>query len=221
MRHSFVRPELLDRALTHRSISGTRKGKVAAARADETNERLEFLGDRVLGLIIAEALLEQFAAADEGELAQRLAALVAEPTLVAVARAIDLGAHVKAAPGQPTTAIDAILADACEAIVGAIYLDGGHASARAFILRHWSRHIADAKTPPKDSKSALQEWAQGRGLPLPTYRQVDRTGPDHAPEFTVSVAVDGFAEERGVGKSKQFAEILAATAFLARRRDAR
>lgn len=221
LRHTFTRPELLTRALTHRSVSGTRAGKSGALRATETNERFEFLGDRVLGLAIAEALLNRFPSADEGELAQRLAALVAEPTLAAVARDLDLGVHVKAAPGQPTGAVDAILADACEAIVGAIYLDAGLDAARSFIACHWSARIEQAKAPPKDAKSALQEWAQGRGLPLPIYREIERSGPDHAPQFTVAVMVEGFADERGIGKSKQAAETVAATVFLDKQHHAR
>jgi ribonuclease-3 len=161
-------------------------------------------------------LLKRFPGADEGELAQRLAALVAEPTLVTVARGLDLGRHVKAAPGQDTAAVDAILADACEAIVGALYLDGGLDTARAFVATQWTAHVESATAPPKDAKSTLQEWAQGRGLPLPEYRETQRSGPDHAPRFTCSVTVLGHPPEIGTGKSKQIAETLAATAFLDR-----
>lgn len=217
--HRFANPDLLDRALTHRSVSGARKS--ARVRALSTNERLEFLGDRILGLVVAEALLARFPDAEEGELAQRLAALVAEPTLTDVAREIDLVAHVKSAAGQSASAMDSILADACEAVVGAIYEDAGLDASRTFVLTHWQPRIERAKAPPKDSKSALQEWAQGRGLPLPAYREVERSGPDHAPHFVVAVSVPGFAEETGAGKSKQMAETLAATAFLDRRRNDR
>ncbi len=217
--HRFTQPDLLERALTHRSVTGTRKGGAGPVRAVDTNERLEFLGDRVLGLAVAEALSERFPEADEGELAHRLAALVAEPTLVAVASELGLGAHVKASVGHAESAVDTILADACEAIVGAIHVDAGLDAARKFVKSRWQGRLEMAKAPPKDSKSALQEWAQGQGLPLPEYREVERTGPDHAPRFTVAVTVAGFAEERGEGKSKQLAETLAATAFLNRRRN--
>lgn len=214
--YRFKQPQLLEHALTHRSVSGGRKG--AAEGEVVTNERLEFLGDRVLGLVIAEALLTKFPREVEGQVAQRLAALVAEPTLAAVARGLNLGRHVKAAPGQDAESIDAILADACEAVVGALYLDGGLPAARTFILTHWEPRINLAGAPPKDAKSALQEWAQGQGLALPKYREASRSGPDHAPVFTCVVAVEGFAEQEGSGKSKQAAETAAATAFLDNRK---
>lgn len=205
--HRFADAALLDQALTHRSLTGqggTQKAKQA------TNERLEFLGDRVLGLVVADLLLSKFAAENEGQLAQRLAALVAQPTLVAVARDLDLGRHVRAAAGQDAEDTDAILADACEAVIGALYRDGGLEVAADFIARHWSPRMDAAVAPPKDAKSALQEWAQGRGLPLPSYRVIAQAGPDHAPAFTVGVSVDGFAEVEGRGRSKRQAETAAA-----------
>jgi ribonuclease-3 len=211
--HRFADPALLDQALTHRSVTG-QSANPNAKRF--TNERLEFLGDRVLGLVIADLLLKKFAAENEGQLAQRLAALVAQPTLVAVARELDLGPHVRAAAGQDAEDTDAILADACEAVIGALYLDGGLAVAAAFVARHWGPRMDAAVAPPKDAKSALQEWAQGRGLPLPGYRVIDQAGPDHAPSFTVGVSVEGFAEVEGRGRSKRQAETAAAAAFVKR-----
>ncbi|MDX2222257.1 MAG: ribonuclease III [Rhodospirillaceae bacterium] len=209
--HRFADSALLDQALTHRSVTGQ---SANAKTRQATNERLEFLGDRVLGLVIADLLLKTFAAENEGQLAQRLAALVAQPTLVAVARELDLGPNVRAAAGQDAEDTDAILADACEAVIGALYLDGGLAVAAGFIARHWTARMDAAIAPPKDAKSALQEWAQGRGLPLPNYRVIDQSGPDHAPAFTVAVAVEGFAEVEGRGRSKRQAETAAAAAFV-------
>ncbi|MCB2106110.1 MAG: ribonuclease III [Rhodobacteraceae bacterium] len=209
--YRFTDQSLLSQALTHRSLTGGRRGAGGA-----TNERLEFLGDRVLGLVIADALLAKFTAENEGELAQRLAALVSENVLADVARDLGLGDHVRAAPGQDAGETDAIMADACEAVIGAMYRDGGLRAAEEFIHAHWVKRIDAAVAPPKDPKSALQEWAQGKGLPLPTYRVIDRTGPDHAPQFTVGVTVEGHAEQIGQGRTKRQAETTAAQALIDR-----
>ena len=208
--HRFDDPGLLARALTHRGAVGSRKPGAL------TNERFEFLGDRVLGLVIAEALLQAFPDEDEGALAPRLAGLVSTPSLARVGEALGLARHVKVAPGQradDTTAT--MLADACEAVIGALYLDGGLDAARTFILNEWRVLITADLTPPKDAKTALQEWAQARGLPLPNYRVVTASGPAHAPSFVMAVAVEGYPETQGAGRTKRLATQAAAAALLA------
>lgn len=210
--HEFGRPELLSRALTHTSVDS------AAGRA-ATYERLEFLGDRVLGLIVAEMLLEHFPNAAESELAPRFNELVRRESVAKVARDLGLGAHFRLGPGEHQTGGRnkiAILADVGEAVIAALYLDGGLDVAKAFIRRHWTPLIGEQTTPPRDGKTVLQEWSQARGLGLPDYRQRTRTGPDHAPRFTIEVGVEGFAPAVGTGASKREAERLAAEAFLAR-----
>lgn len=207
--YSFTQPSLLLEALTHRGAVG------AGAAQTPTNERLEFLGDRVLGLVIAETLLTEFPDEAEGALATRLAALVSAPVCGRVAQALGLAAHVKTAPGQQAgDEHTAVLADACEAVIGALYLDGGLAAARAFISAAWAEELHADLTPPKDAKTALQEWAQARGLPLPAYRLVEETGPAHAPAFVMAVSVEGHPESRGTGRTKRAATQEAAAALL-------
>ena len=210
--YRFRDPSLLRMALTHAS---------ARSSAPETldNERLEFLGDRVLGLAVAELLTERFPEAPEGELARRLNLLVRRETCAAVAQDLDLGASMvmsgsEAGSGgrEKTT----ILADACEAVLGAAFLDGGFAEARRLVRDLWTPHLGDSDVVPTDAKSALQEWAQGRGLPLPRYMEVRRRGPDHAPQFTTEVQIDGLEPARGEGMSKRLAEQAAASAMLLR-----
>jgi ribonuclease-3 len=211
--HRFERPELLDQALTHSSAS-----HLAAARqgGGRSYERLEFLGDRILGLIIAEMLLVAYPDEAEGALARRHAELVRKETLAAVAGEIDLAQYVRlplieepAARRNPS-----LLADVCEAVIAALYLDGGFAIARDFIVRHWTARMAAALAPPKDAKTALQEWAQGRGRKLPAYRLLKAEGPSHHPVFTVSVEVEGLAEQTATGASKRQAEATAAALLL-------
>ncbi len=210
--HRFQDPSLLTLALTHRGALGAVRGKSNTIG----NERLEFLGDRVLGLVIAEALLQKFPDENEGALAARLAALVSAAELTRVAETISLSGHLKIAPTQRLDpAATAVLADACEAVIGALYLDGGLDKAAAFIAKHWAPAMDTAAGPPKDPKMALQEWAQGRGLPLPAYKDVEASGPAHAPSFTMSVAVEGFPRVLGKGRTKRLATQAAATALLA------
>jgi ribonuclease-3 len=217
LQHRFADPSLLTRALTHRSVVGMRKPGGAVIETDSfANERLEFLGDRVLGLVIAELLFKRFKGEAEGQMAQRLAVLVSAPTLARVARASGLETEIRMASGQSAGDADAILADACEAVIGAMYLDGGLKPAEAFIRAQWTALVDEAVAPPKDAKSSLQEWAQGQGFPLPVYQVVSQDGPDHAPNFVVTVAVTGQAPTEGRGKSKRIAEQAAATALLAR-----
>jgi ribonuclease-3 len=211
--HRFDRPELLDQALTHSSASHLATARTGGARS---YERLEFLGDRILGLIIAEMLLAAYPDEAEGALARRHAELVRKETLAAVAGEIDLAQHVRlplieepAASSNPS-----LLADVCEAVIAALYLDGGFSSARNFISQHWTARMTAALAPPKDPKTALQEWAQGRGRKLPAYRLLKAEGPPHHPIFTVAVEVDGVGEQTATGASKRQAEATAAALLL-------
>ncbi|WP_290998079.1 ribonuclease III [Hyphomicrobium sp.] len=211
--HRFKNQQLVEVALTHASMRG---GK--AQKSD--NERLEFIGDRVLGLVIAEALSERFPSASEGELARRYNRLVRGEACARVARSIGLGQHLilsDSEAGSGGRAKGTILADAMEAILGAIFLDAGFEIARAVVRRLWESH--DEQHPASagpDAKSALQEWAQGKGLALPEYVEVSRKGPDHAPRFTSEVRITGCAPARGEGASKRAAEQAAARALLER-----
>lgn len=182
--HEFARPDLLREALTHRSVAGRRGGF--------SNERLEFIGDRVLGLLIAEWLAERFPNEQEGDLGKRLAQLVSQPILAAIAEQAGLPALLAVAPGEARAGVRqraTVLADALEATIGALYLDAGLPPARAFIRRVWETTMATQTRPPQDAKTALQEWTQARGAPLPEYEILSRAGPAHAPEFVVRVRV--------------------------------
>lgn len=217
--HAFADPALLSEALTHASAVGT------GSRPRRSYERLEFLGDRVLGLVIAHLLIERFPADAEGALTQRHAALVQKAALIAVAerlalgRWIEIGRHEAESGGRTKPAL---LADCCEAVIGALYLDGGLEAARRFIGEAWEPLLAEALAPPRDAKTTLQEWAQARGLEIPTYEVVARSGPPHDPCFTVEARVPGLEPTRGQGRSKRVAEREAAEALLgqARERDA-
>jgi len=207
--YRFARPELLGRALVHAS---------AARPGDRGNERLEFLGDRVLGLVIAEALLNRFPGEREGSIARRHASLVSQPVLARVAEAIALGDFLTFAKGERDAGAatnPAILADALEAMIAAIYLDGGLEAARGFVLRQWEPLMIEGSAPPSDPKTALQEWALARGLALPEYRVVKSEGPAHSPRFEVTVEIEGIPAAAGEGRSKRAAEKVAATALLA------
>jgi ribonuclease III len=206
--YSFKDRSLLDQALTHRSVE-------AAGGADY--ERLEFLGDRVLALVVTEMLMAAFPVEREGALAKRLAALVRQETLADVARDIGLGGYIRLSRGEADGGgreNEAILADVCEAVIAAIYHDGGIAAARDFIERHWRGRLQSVSAPPQDAKTTLQEWAQGRGLALPSYVITAREGPDHAPVFTVQVALTDGQSADGRGPSKRVAEQAAARKLL-------
>lgn len=212
--YDFKQQDLLSEALTHPS---------AAGRGGPNYERLEFLGDRVLGLVVADMLLRRFPDEAEGPLAQRLAELVRRETLAKVAEEIELGAVLRLAKGEDAAgerANPAILSDACEALIGALYLDGGLSVARAAVETWLTPYLEQAVCPPQDAKTALQEWAQGRGLPLPDYRETARSGPDHQPLFTIEVSVKDREGETGQGRSKRLAEQAAAESLLARLRGA-
>jgi len=209
----FRDPSLLSLAFTHPSALGARVPAAASY------QRLEFLGDRVLGLIVADHIYFGFPNEDEGALARRFAALVSAASLIRVARALDLGRYLRVGPSEETSGgrgRDANVADALEALIGALYLDGGIEAARDFVLSHWQALIDDQIKPPQDAKTALQEWAQARGLPLPAYRLIVESGPAHEPEFVIEVQLPGYAPATGRGGSKRVAEHLAAAVLLAR-----
>ena len=209
----FSDQALLDRALTHSSVGD-------GSKRVSDNERLEFVGDRVLGLLAAERLAELYPKSDEGDLAPRLNALVSRKACAVVARNLDLGAALRLSPAETKAGgrdKDSILAGACEALMAALYQEGGLAAARTFFLAQWADQIQDLGLPrPQDPKTALQEWAQGKGKPLPAYAVVQRTGPDHAPLFTVEAQVQGLEPARAQGRSRQDAEKAAAQALLQR-----
>lgn len=211
--YQFTDRDLLRRALTHASAPGADGGSVTS------NERLEFLGDRVLGLLIAENLGRLYPDAPEGELAVRLNDLVRQKTLADVAGKINLGDYLIMSAGETRAGgrrKPAILADGCEAVIAALYLDGGLEAARAFVKAQWGRRLAGRLKLPRDAKTALQEWAQAQGRPLPSYRLAGRTGPDHGPAFEVELTVEGIDPSIGTGGSKRIAEQAAARALLIR-----
>ncbi len=199
--------ELLQRALSHRSLQGAGIGY----------ERLEFLGDRVLGLIVADMLLTEFPKEEEGAIAKRHAALVRRETLADVAARIRLGDYIMMSEGEHAAGgreNPAILSDVCEAVIAFLYRARGLDGARDFIWQNWITRLESAAEPPRDAKTSLQEWLQGRGRPLPAYRTVGRSGPDHAPVFKVAVQVNGLDPVSGEGRSKRAAEQAAAQAML-------
>jgi ribonuclease-3 len=209
--YKFKDRDLLERSLTHISATGGNRGN--------SYQRLEFLGDHVLGLIISDMLFRSFPKADEGELSRRLADLVRREACADVARAINLGVALRLgssennAGGRMRTAI---LADVCESLVGAVYLDGGYEAAVDLVERLWGERMRTPVRPLRDPKTILQEWAQARGLPTPTYREVARTGPQHDPVFRVAVVLPGKESVEGVDRSKRGAEQAAAAAMLKR-----
>jgi ribonuclease III len=209
--YEFTDRDLLARALTHSSA-------LAGSNRAMSYQRLEFLGDRVLGLAISELLMREFPQASEGELSRRLADLVRADACAAVARAMQLDAAIYLGTTKGTKAklTLTILADACEAVVGAAFLDGGYGPAADLVQRFWRERMLAPARPLRDPKTMLQEWAQGRGLPTPAYREVERSGPHHSPEFRISVALPGRPPAEGVGGTKRAAEQAAAAAMLER-----
>lgn len=206
IQYNFKDAGLLRTALTHSSTGET-----------YNYERLEFLGDRVLGLVIASLLFEKFPDEKEGDMAKRLASLVQGETLAKLALRISLGdfiffSEAEAAAGGSEN--EHILADVMEAVIGAMYLDGGIEPCRDLILTQWEDTLYTMIKPPQHPKTAIQEWAQGQGLPLPEYTILEQSGPDHAPVFEVKVEVRGYDEVRGTGRSRAEAEKIAAQAFM-------
>ena len=209
--HEFSDETLLCRALTHPSVATT--------HPRDHYERLEFLGDRVLGLVVAELLWHRYPAEAEGHMARRHADAVCRDSLAEVALKIGLDGDIRLAQGEEVAGErgnPAILADVCEAVLAALYLDGGLAAAERFVAREWLPLIEANRSPPRDPKTGLQEWAQGRGLPLPRYRELGREGPAHEPVFTIEVTVEGFEPESASGGSKRAAERAAAEKLLAK-----
>ena len=211
--YRFADAALLERALTHISALKGPQGRGASY------QRLEFLGDHVLGLAISDMLFRSFPKADEGELSRRLADLVRRESCADVAREIELGGAIRLGASEASAGGRlriAILADVCESLIGAIFLDGGYGAASNFVERFWSDRMRAPARPLRDPKTVLQEWAQAHGLPTPSYREVERTGPHHDPEFRVAVTLPQREPAEGKGRSKRAAEQAAAAAMLAR-----
>ncbi len=204
--YRFKDQALLKTALTHSSTG-----------AKANYERLEFLGDRVLGLVVAETLYQKFPNEPEGHLAKRLAALVQGRFLAEISREMQLGQYIEFSDAEKSAGGDEndnILADVFESLIGALYLDSDYKTCRDLITRLWDDRFDTMKTPPQHPKTAVQEWAQSKNLPLPKYKIVDQSGPDHAPIFDVELCVDGYAPVKAQATSRQEAEKLAAAAFL-------
>ena len=213
--YRFADPDQLLRALTHSSAISPSK------RIAHDYQRLEFLGDRVLGLAVADLLYRRLPKASEGELNRSLVRLVRKETCAAMARDLELGSYIRLGEAEARSGgaeKEAILSDVAEALFAAIYLDGGLGKAYEVIERLLGDHIIAASHLRPDAKTTLQEWAQGRGLEPPNYVEVERTGPDHAPEFTIAVEIGGFDRLTATGPSKKLAEHKAAEAFLIRER---
>ncbi len=216
--YAFTNLDALRQALTHPSVDqGGVARKSRSGRRATPYERLEFLGDRVLGLAIADLLYRSFPNESEGDLARRHVALVRRESLAEVAGKIGLGDALHLSKGEETgggRSNPSLLADACEAVIGALYLDGGFSAAQSMIERFWTPMMTQPVKPPKDAKTALQEWAQAMARPLPAYRVVSQDGPDHDPLFVVEVTVEGFAPVASNGPTKRAAEQNAAKTLL-------
>lgn len=200
-------PALFVQALTHGSTGQT-----------PDYQRLEFLGDRVLGMVIADLLYAQFPKAAEGQMSSFLNRLVSRESCAEIARACNLGSLIrlgKQARDDGGAGSTNILGDVVEALIGALYIDGGMVSARAFIVRHWATRIADISEAPRHPKSELQEWAAARNRKTPMYTMLGKSGPDHDLRFTVRVEIKGLGASEASGTSKQEAETQAARQFLA------
>jgi ribonuclease-3 len=210
--YKFADKTLLERALTH--ISALSGGNRA-----NSYQRLEFLGDHVLGLVISDMLYRAYPKGNEGELSRRLADLVRKETCADVARAMDLGPALKLGSSESNAGgrlRTTILGDACEALVGAVFLDGGYKSAEALVEKFWGERMLKPLRALRDPKTMLQEWAQARGLPTPAYQELARTGPHHKPKFSVAVVLPDRPPAEGIGSSKRAAEQAAAAAMLER-----
>lgn len=205
--HTFKNKSLVIEALTHPSLEG-----------ETPYQRLEFLGDRVLGMVIAAHLYGKFGKEPEGRLSRRLAALVRKETLGRIALDLKIGPLIRMTDtvarggGRENPSI---LSDVLEALIGALYLDGGYQAAAAFVEKAWAKHL-EGKTAVKDPKTGLQEWAQQRGLPLPEYEILEQSGPDHSPSFKIGVSVKGLGTATAKGPSKRQAQTRAAEKLLAK-----
>lgn len=208
--HRFQDEGLLRQALTHAS---------AATKKDNDNQRLEFLGDRVLGLVISQALFEADRSAREGQLAPRFNALVRKEACAEIAEQINLGEALMLGRSEMRSGGRrkmALLGDAMEAVIAAVYLDAGFSTAQKLVLRLWGERVQTAQERAIDPKSSLQEWAQARGIPTPVYKDIDRSGPDHKPVFVVEAVLETGQAARGEAASKKAAQVQAAAALLAR-----
>lgn len=218
LNYKFKNKDLLAAALTHASsISQTKKSKSSDKAHEEDNERLEFLGDRVLGLSISTVLLKLYPESPEGDLARRYNNLVKRQTCTEVAKDIDLGQFLILSAGEERSGgrtKSTILANAMEALLGAIFIDGGYSAADKVIRNFWQDKISQGEKIELDAKTALQEWAQGKGFDLPIYTNLSRTGPDHSPLFETKVTVEGVGDGVGKGHSKRVAEQMAAKELL-------
>ncbi len=211
--YHFREPALLDQALTHPSAI-TNFGPAGQL---DSYQRFEFLGDRVLGLVVADMLIAAFPDADEGELHRRHASLVRKETCAGIGAELGIGEALRLGEGEENSGgrgKETILGDACEAVIGAVHQDGGLEAARSLIEANWRRRMTGSDSSPRDAKSTLQEWAQAQGLPVPTYNVVTESGPKHAPRFVVQVELNSHPPATGEGSSKREAEQEAATAIL-------
>ena len=210
--HKFADANLLATAFTH--VSALKSSR----KRGDSYQRLEFLGDHVLGLVVSDMLYRAFPNADEGELSKRLADLVRKESCADVAKSLGLTDDIKlgaVGAGAGARLRKSVLGDICEAVIGAIFLDGGYVAAAQFVERNWVERMRKPRRPLRDPKTVLQEWAQGRGLNLPEYREIGREGPAHAPKFAVEVMVQDRTPARGIGRTKREAERDAATKLLA------
>jgi len=210
--HRFARPQILAEALTHPSVRSAKGHKLQAY------DRLEFLGDRVLGVVVADDLLRRYRDDEVGAVAPRFNALVRREALAKVAAEIELGRFIAMSPTEEATggrAKATILADCCEAVIGALFVDGGLEAAAAFIHRHWDAMAEALAEPPRDAKTALQEWAQAQAMAPPTYTISEQVGPPHQTTFTITVSLEGRPPKSARGRSRRAAEQAAAEAMLA------
>ncbi len=211
--YTFRQPDMLELALTHASVA-------EGARKQADNERLEFLGDRVLGLMIAETLMEALPEATEGELSRRFHTLVSRDACADVARQLEVGPALRLAAGETKSGgrnNPTILGDACEALIAAVYCDGGYEAVERCFKPLWLKALSDsADNWRANPKSFLQEWAVANGKPPPVYQLIDRKGPDHAPIFTIEAVIAGFTSQSATGRSRQDAEKAAALGLIER-----
>lgn len=211
--HKFADAELLATAFTH--VSALKSSR----KRGDSYQRLEFLGDHVLGLVVSDMLYRAFPTANEGELSKRLADLVRKESCADVAKSLGLIDDIKlgaVGAGAGARLRKSVLGDICEAVIGAIFLDGGYVAAAQFVERNWVERMRKPRRPLRDPKTVLQEWAQGKGLPTPVYREVERTGPHHDPQFRVAVDLPGLEPAEGLGGSKRAAEKVAASVMIER-----
>ena len=215
--HKFADPTLLTTAFTH--VSALKPTRKKGDKRGDSYQRLEFLGDHVLGLVVSDMLYRAFPKADEGELSKRLADLVRKESCADVAKLLGLADDIKlgqVGAGAGARLRKSVLGDICEAVIGAVFLDGGYAAAAQFVERNWTERMHKPRRPLRDPKTVLQEWAQAKRLPTPVYREVERTGPHHDPQFRVAVDLPGLEPAEGVGGSKRAAEKVAASVMIER-----